>query len=104
MKNRLVSILLALFALAGLAVLSAGCGSACEDLANKICDCQPTRAKADRCKINVDTATRNMDLSDEEEDRCQAILDSGLCTCEALEQGDLASCGLASMPSVDATD
>jgi hypothetical protein len=104
MKNRLIRVLLVLFVLPGLMALFAGCGSACEDLANKICDCQPTRAKIDRCKINVDTATRNMDLSDEQEDRCQAILDSGLCTCEALEQGDFASCGLAAMPSVDVTD
>ena len=87
-----------------LALVGSGCGSACEDLAGRICNCQPTRAKIDRCKLNVDTATRNMDLSDEQEDRCQAILDSGLCTCEALQQGDFASCGLAAMPSVEATD
>ena len=100
MKNRL-STLAFLFVLPVLALLGSGCGSACEDLANKICNCQPTRSKIDRCKITVDSATRNLELSDEEEDRCQSILDSGLCSCEALSAGDFASCGLAAEPSTD---
>ncbi len=97
MKNRL-SILVVLFTLPLLSGLASGCGSACEELADKICNCQQTRSKIDRCKINVDTAIRNLDLSDEEEDRCQAILDSGLCSCTALNAGDFASCGLAAEP------
>jgi hypothetical protein len=74
------------------------CGSACEDLANKVCRCQPTEAKKDRCKINIDAAVRNFDLSDEQEDRCQKILDSGTCTCEAVLAGDLNACGLSYDP------
>jgi hypothetical protein len=85
---------------ATLALWVGGCGSACEDLANKVCNCQPTRAKKDRCKLNVDAAVRNFDLSDEEEDRCEKILDSGRCTCEALAAGEHSACGLSSDPSV----
>ena len=103
MKNW-VTILVVLFVLPLLALLGSGCGSACEELADKICNCQPTRSKIDRCKINVNTATRNLDLSDEEEDRCQAILDSGLCSCTALTAGDFASCGLAAEPSANSND
>jgi hypothetical protein len=81
-----------------LAMLSAACGSACEDLAHKVCKCQPTEAKKDRCNINVDAAVRNFDLSDEQEDRCQKILDQGTCTCEAVLAGDLNACGLSFDP------
>jgi hypothetical protein len=86
-----------------LALLASACGSACEDLANKVCKCQPTEAKKDRCKINVDAAVRNFDLSDKQEDRCQKILDEGTCTCEAVLAGDLNACGLSFDP-MDAYD
>ncbi len=81
--------------LLALAAMSFGCDSACRELANKICDCQPTRAKVVRCETTIETADRNIDPSDGEEDRCQEILDSGACTCEALNSGDLAACGLS---------
>jgi len=77
---------------------ASGCGSACKDLANKICACQPTRAKKENCEQNIRTATRNFELSDKEEDRCQKILDSGLCTCEAISAGAWHFCGLSSDP------
>ncbi|MBN2497722.1 MAG: hypothetical protein JXR96_24220 [Deltaproteobacteria bacterium] len=76
-------------------LLSWGCGSACRDLANKVCDCQPTRAKKERCEIAVSVADDNLDASDAEEEACQQILDSGSCTCDAVLTGDLAACGLA---------
>jgi len=83
-----------------LSILITGCGSACKDLANKVCDCQPTRSKKERCEIAINAAARNMDLSDEEEDRCQAILDSDRCTCQALETGDFSACGLSVDPMI----
>jgi hypothetical protein len=76
-------------------LLAAGCATPCEDLAHKVCDCQPTRAKQDRCDTAIDAAVQNMDLSSEEDDRCQAILDSGSCTCEAIAAADYAACGLS---------
>ena len=84
--------------LLALAVLASACGSPCEDLANKVCRCQPTEAKKDRCRINIDAAVRNYDLSDEQEDRCQKILDQGTCNCEAVLAGDLNACGLSYDP------
>ncbi len=76
--------------------LSAGaCGNPCNDLAKKVCNCQPTRAKRDACKISVDSAGQNISLSDEEKGRCSDILDAKTCTCEALSAGDYAACGLS---------
>lgn len=81
--------------LLGLALGATACGSACKDLANKICKCQPTRSKENACKRSTSAAKRNLELSSKEEDACQEILDSGDCTCQALQAGDLAACGLA---------
>ena len=84
--------------LVALAVLAAACGSACKDLANKVCRCQPTEAKKERCRINIDAAARNFNLSDEQENRCQKIINSGSCTCDAVLAGDLSACGLSFDP------
>lgn len=100
MIRRLINLLLASLALLGLALGTVACGSACGELARKICKCQPTRAKEDACKLATDSAKRNFDPSNSEEKACQQILNSGDCTCEALAAGDLAACGLAN----DATD
>ncbi len=45
---------LALLALA-LAALGSGCGSACQDLGDRICDCQPAGTLRDSCKTGVKT-------------------------------------------------
>lgn len=93
--TKIISIFaLAVFLVGSTSFLS-GCGSACEDLADKICKCQPTRLKEDTCRISIDAAKKNMDLSSEQEDVCQEILDSGNCTCEALAAEDYQACGLA---------
>jgi len=96
--KRLVHQLMALAVAAALPL--AGCGSACKELADKICECQPTRAREDRCRRSVSTASSNIDPSDEQESVCQQILDSQRCTCEALEAGEFAACGLANDPLV----
>jgi hypothetical protein len=83
----------------GTLTLAAGCGSACKDLADKVCGCQPTRAKIERCRSNVDAAARNSSLSDEQESRCQGILDGKQCTCTALQAGNLSACGLSNDPT-----
>lgn len=100
MIRRLIHLLPVGLALLGLALGASACGSACGQLARKICNCQETRAEEDACKLATDSAKRNFEPSDAEENACQKILDSGDCTCEALAAGDLAACGLAN----DATD
>ena len=95
MLDRIIRLLIATGLALCLASGAVACGSACGDLANKICGCQPTRAKEEACKISIDTAKQNLDISSAEEDACQAILDSGDCTCQALQAGDQAVCGLS---------
>jgi hypothetical protein len=101
MMARIANWLVVLVLIPATALVASACGSACEDLAHRICNCQPTRAQRDRCRVNVDAAARNFDLSDEQEDRCQAILDSGDCNCEALLAGDFAACGLSYDPAAE---
>jgi hypothetical protein len=75
------------------------CGNDCKDLADKICNCEPTRAKRQRCQDAVNAANSNTDLSSEQQDRCKKISDSGECTCKALLDQDFAACGLANDPA-----
>ena len=90
-------ILYSLFCLGVLGLFSAGCGSACKDLANRICECQPTRAKQEQCKKAIDAANKNLDPSDEEENRCDKLMQA--CTCELIRSGNYHSqCGLSSQP------
>lgn len=85
-------------ALAVFVGLLASCDSPCRELADYICNCQSTRAKRESCRNSIAAADSNIDPSDEEEDACQRILDSGRCTCQALAAGEYAACGLAANP------
>ena len=75
--------------------LTSGCDSACKELAYKVCDCQPSRSKESRCDVAIESAFENQEPSGDEDDRCQSILDSGTCTCEAIEADNLSACGLS---------
>ncbi len=100
MVTKLLNAMMILSLAACLALSGLACGSACKDLANKICHCQPTRAKEDSCRLSIDSAMENSEPSSGQDDACQKILDSGSCTCEALQAGYLAACGLANDASV----
>jgi hypothetical protein len=89
------SIFLCLLVFVLLSLVVGGCGSPCTDLANKVCNCQPTRARREHCKTAIAAADKNISLSSEEDNRCQDVLDSGRCTCEALQGMDYAACGLS---------
>lgn len=95
MMKRCLTTLTILALAAALSFAVGGCGSACSQLGNKICDCQPTREKQNACTSALKTAKDNYNLSDGQEKQCQEILDAKTCTCEALAAGDLAACGLA---------
>ena len=91
----------------GAALLSIGlmaCGDPCSELADKVCDCQITRVRESACNVAISVAERNLDLDGSEEDHCQAILDSGKCTCEALAAGDTSVCGLSQDATVALED
>ena len=69
-----------------------GCETPCNALADVICECEPNAAEEDVCKLRIDIASDRA-VSDAENEMCSMRLET--CTCEALENDDLAACGLA---------
>jgi len=86
--SRLSSLLLVAVALS-----AAGCTSPCVSLADTICDCKPNQPERNLCAQQVSESRAGKgDVTDAETAVCEGLLDS--CTCEALEGGNLAACGL----------
>lgn len=67
-----------------------GCDGPCQDLAEKICSCEPNTPRERSCLVTVDTAVR--DPLDSDSARCEELLKT--CSCAALDRGDFAACGL----------
>jgi len=100
--------LLATLALPALLALGlAGCGSPCQDLADRICNCQSAGAVRDNCKASVKNELGATKPSSADQHACQLVLDSGKCPdpetdskeCDRLQtaQGKI-DCGLAFSP------
>jgi hypothetical protein len=104
MRSLFKDALVVVLGLLAAALLGAGCDSACKELGSKVCDCQPSRSKEERCRIAIDAAFQNREPSSGEEDTCQAILDDGTCTCEAVAADNLAACGLSNDAALAWTD
>jgi hypothetical protein len=75
-----------------LALLLAGCGDPCTDLSKKICKCKPTAMEQQSCTQAISDSTRSTATKAEQE-TCSNLLDT--CSCDKLEHGDLAACGLS---------
>lgn len=79
----------------------AGCGSACQDLGNRICACQPAGALRDSCEASVKSQLNATAPSAQDQEVCQAKLatcpdpahDAGACDALKTEAGK-AACGL----------
>jgi len=88
-------------ALVALAVVSAGCGSPCEDLGDRLCRCSPAGTSRDTCERQVKEEVDRVSPSDEQE----AFCDGRLALCAEPDGGDFCewlqtscgkvSCGLA---------
>jgi hypothetical protein len=72
------------------------CSEPCLDLANRICDCEPTLDRRNTCK-RIFVTNNPVSISDNEQNRCEELLKT--CNCSALDAGNLAACGLAKYPS-----
>jgi hypothetical protein len=87
----------AALALGALGLLAAsGCSGPCSTLSEQVCQCRPSRPEIDACvqQVRLSRASKpNPSIA--EEAVCEAILDSGKCTCDAVARGELAACGLA---------
>ena len=69
-----------------------GCGNPCDDLANRICNCNPNDTSVTACKNRVSADTYPGPTS-AQKDKCSQLLDT--CNCTALACGNYAACGLA---------
>jgi hypothetical protein len=101
---------LLLAALAPLLALAAGCGSPCQDLAARVCNCQPAGGVRDACNQSVKNQLGNdaTKPSQAQEASCTQLLSS--CpdptndgtACDKLKtEGGKIACGLAA-PTQDA--
>ncbi len=71
------------------------CGSACKDLSDQVCNCEPTEARQQACLRRVDAEAQDVTVTEDELQNCAAIIDAGNCTCDNLAVGDFQACGLA---------
>ncbi len=90
-------------ALVALAAL--GCGTACEDLASRICGCQPAGTARDACNNEVKNLLGGASPTPDDESHCRTLLatckdpsaDTGMCDRLNTCQGKV-DCGLAYGP------
>jgi hypothetical protein len=94
--------LLAPAAVSALALGLAGCGSPCQDLADRICDCQPAGALRDNCKSSVSAQVGSVEPTEADQRFCEERLaicpdfESSPDRCQELEtQKGKEDCGLA---------
>ncbi len=73
----------------------ASCASPCRELADQICDCEPTELERLACVQRVENAEAETVVSDAQMQVCSDLLASGDCTCDGLANSELAACGLA---------
>ena len=63
------------------------CASACTDpcleLAQKICDCQPTSALRDSCRQSASTEKGRINITSQDDQACSALVDG--CDCHLLD-------------------
>jgi hypothetical protein len=83
---------------------AAGCNNDCYNLAQTICQCQPSSTAISTCKNNVSVQNSNAHPSADDLARCHAQLQ--ICDCRALQnnsvQGKI-NCGLARENPADQT-
>lgn len=91
-----ISVINLLMRFLGIILMVAGLAcSPCKKLAEKICDCRQSQSDRTMCKKNLDLAAQHKSFQDaEDQTRCQEILNSPDCTCEAILSNQLEKCGL----------
>jgi hypothetical protein len=75
-------------------LLFAGCASPCVKLAQKICECQPTQNDRDTCNSNVSARADQVEISETDQQTCDALIDT--CACHEINTPEgKRACGLA---------
>jgi len=82
-------------AVAAVAALSlAGCTSPCVQLAQKLCECQPTTSARDSCNTAATNRASQVTVTSADETVCSGLLDK--CDCHAVDTAEgKVNCGLA---------
>ena len=75
--------------------LAAGCGNACLTLAAQVCVCLPDDGTRAACTQRAKDGQASFPLRSEDEQYCQAKIDSHLCDCNNLQKVEVRqACGL----------
>ena len=73
---------------------SAGCNSPCTQLADNICNCQPTQNDRNSCNSQESTRSDQVNPTSDQQATCSALLDK--CDCNTLDTPEgKRACGLA---------
>jgi len=73
--------------------MGSSCLDPCEQLAQKICSCEPTQAERDSCTREATLQKNQIQLSTEERLRCTDYLRQ--CECRDIRNGEIQNCGLS---------
>jgi hypothetical protein len=89
-----------LLLLAAVAALAVGCSKPCQELGDRVCQCQPTGTSKDDCKKQVSNVYNSVGPTNDQDAHCSDLLDScdshGADFCEWLATAaGKAACGLA---------
>lgn len=74
-----------------LGAILGGCLNPCDQLADRICECEETELQRQQCQQRVEIQKQQRDASEKNKADCEAALVT--CTCQALDDGNLAACG-----------
>lgn len=73
--------------------MGSSCLNPCQQLAQKICSCEPTTAEQQACTRQAQLQQDQRTLTNEDRLYCQQTLVN--CECRALKEGKLEVCGLS---------
>jgi hypothetical protein len=71
------------------------CSTPCKELAEQICRCESNQRAQQSCLLDLENRESDVAISEDQGEACQALLDTGDCSCDRLAAGDLQACGLA---------
>ena len=80
------------------ATAGAGCSDDCAVLADIICQCEPSLAQRESCRVELEAQQNNQPVgpSEEQQAACSAAIET--CTCDALDENRTDQCGFTRVP------
>ncbi len=81
-----------------LSLTLSACADPCRQVAEQVCACQPDRSRELSCLSEVDQARETNPADEAELQACETVIASGECTCDNLNLGNRAACGMVDTP------